>query len=560
MPKSDPSLQPLTIFLMRDSVERKKLLSAKNLRKIDLGAHGTLYIKRPRNKLPSWASFFDGHVDPEEFGRVKSAAAVLLTVVDGRHFAVVFGNGRYLINQLAIEQRFGLLVTLNAVDPRKIRSIDKAKLDRQGIQSRTQASRDASAEDFGLDFDADLVKAVAGTPLNGKNGETIAGFDSLHVAVRIAFDDLRSKLSAYLKTSSEKTYQKEFAWIDQVAEIRDAALNARLFGALIKELRNSRQSHCWLAPDGLVDWNQVSWFQFGGAHAAPRITELTLNRFIEYIGGTRALKLDVLDRTRVRALRADDSIAHEWPASRCLQAELKYSQKTYLLNAGKWYVIDDEFVASVNKAVSSIEVYDLGLPEYEDTDEGVYNDRAARSSNGRLVLMDADNISHGGGHSRVEFCDLYSKQNEIIHVKRYSGSSVLSHLFSQAAVSGQAFKSDEEFRRKVDAKLPASHKIGDVTRPLQPGEYKVVIVIVGGPNNAADLPFFSRVTLKNSTKLLSALGFKVAVSHIPLEARYALLESLREKQKRRSGMTRKRPIAVGRLQSPLKKSTRIQAP
>jgi hypothetical protein len=136
----------------------------------------------------------------------------------------------------------------------------------------------------------------------------------------------------------------------------------------------------------------------------------------------------------------------------------------------------------------------------------------------------------------------------------------LSHLFSQAAVSGQPFKSDEEFRRKVDAKLPASHKIGDVTRPLQPGDYKVVIVIVGGPKNTVDLPFFSRVTLKNSTKLLSALGFKVAVSHIALEARYALLESLREKQKQRSGVTRKRSMPVGTLQSPLKRSTRIQVP
>ena len=157
MSKIDTPLQTLTIFLVRESVERKQVLKSPHLREIDLGANGTLYIKRPRNKLPTWAAFFKGQVAAETFGHVKSAAAVLLTTVEGRHFAVVFGNGRYLINLLTIEQRFGLLVTLNAVDPKKIRSIDKAKLDSRGIQSRTQASRDASANIF----DSTLMRTLS---------------------------------------------------------------------------------------------------------------------------------------------------------------------------------------------------------------------------------------------------------------------------------------------------------------------------------------------------------------------------------------------------------------
>ena len=287
-----------------------------------------------------------------------------------------------------------------------------------------------------------------------------------------------------------------------------------------------------MAPDGVIDWNQVTWFQFGSAHSAPRLTQLTIERFIEHLGGVRKLSPELLTRTLVRALRADDSIAHEWPAFRCMQAELKLDGKTYLLNSGKWYQLDENFVAAVNRSIEAISTCDLGLPEYQDTTEGKYNERVAGASGDNLALLDADTVRHGGGQSQIEFCDLYSRQRDIIHVKRYSGSSVLSHLFSQAAVSGQAFRSDEDFRKKVNSKLPPSHKIPNTKTNPNAGDYRVVIAIVGGPLTCVELPFFSRVTLKNSTRLLSALGFRVAVSHIPLEARFAITESLRERATR----------------------------
>ena len=214
------------------------LKSLRGLQRYELSPHGTLFVKRPHGKPPSWARFFDGQVGPEVFGKAKSTGAVLLVTVESRHFAVLFGIGRHFLHPLAIEQRFGLLVTLNTVNPRKIRSIDKASLDRQGMQSRTQASRDATAREFGLDFDADLIKAVAGTPAGGLPGEAIAGFDALHINTRVNLDELRARVGDYLKLSREKTYRKEFAWIDQVREVRDAALTERLTVALVEGLKS----------------------------------------------------------------------------------------------------------------------------------------------------------------------------------------------------------------------------------------------------------------------------------------------------------------------------------
>jgi len=541
MATTEPPLQALTIFLLRELKDPiKSLKSAGRLQRIDLDPNHIVFIKRTAAHPPSWAKFFGSRVDPDRFGRVKSSAAVLLCAAAGRHFAVVFGTGRYLLNPQSIEQRFGLLVTLNAVDPRKVRSIDKASLDRQGMQSRIQASRDASAKDFGLDIEQDLVRAVAGTPIDGLIGETIAGFDSLHIAARIDFDDLRGRLATYLQKSQEKIYQQEFGWIDHIREVRDAKLKAQLTRQLVKEIRSTRPHQCWMAPDGIIDWNEVSYFQFGTAQSAPRFSTLTLERFIEYIGGPKKLTPDALENGRVRAIRADDSVAHEWPSGRCLQAELQLNQRSYLLSSGKWYQVDDDFVASINNIVRVIPTCNLGLPEYEDTSEGEYNERAAALSNSRFALVDADNVRHGGGHSQIEFCDLYSIDRDMVHVKRYSGSGVLSHLFSQAAVSGQLFKSDADFRTKVNAILPVSHRIADVQAVVQQGYYRVVIAIIGGPGSCDKLPLFSRVTLKNSYKLLEAYGYKVAVSHVPFEARFARLSEIREKQRRQVRHARRR--------------------
>lgn len=545
MAQTDPPLQALTIFLLRDGIDPTKALkAASRLQRIEIDQNHTLFIKRTKARPPTWTRFFANRVDPDHFGRVKSAAAVLICASASRHFAVVFGTGRYLLDLQAIEQRFGLLTTLNAVDPRKVRSIDKSSLDRQGMQSRIQASRDASAKDFGLDIEQDLVRAVAGMPIDGLLGETIAGFDSLHVSTRIEFSELRHRLAVYLAKSQQTLYRREFGWIDHIREVRDAKILDDLNRQLVKEIKSGSPNACWMAPDGIIDWNQIAYFQFGSAQGAPRFSNLVLERFIDHLGGPKKLTPDAIERTRVRALDANDLPLHEWPAARCLQAELQFGQKSYLLSSGKWYQVDEDFVASVDSIVRTIPTCSLGLPEYEDAKEGVYNKRAAGLSRSHLACLDADNVRHGGGQSQIEFCDLYSLDRDIIHVKRYSGSGVLSHLFSQAAVSGQLFKSDAEFRRKVNEKLPTSHRLADIRAVVRQDEYRVVIVIVGGPGTALQLPFFSRVTLKNSYKLLDAYGYRVAVSHVSLEARFARLSAIRENARRQRPL--KRRLARGK--------------
>ena len=540
MSTNDVPLQALTVFLIRSDASAKDVLkNAGRTTPNEIDASMTLYIKKPRARPPSWAKFFAGYVDPEHFGTNRSTAAVLLVKTSSRLFAVVFGQGRHLLNLLTVEQTFGLLVTLNTVDPSKVRSIDKASLDRQGIQSRIQASRDATARDFGLDLEQDLVRAVAGMPLAGAPGESVSGFDSLNTVSRIRLPELKAHLAQSLKKSQERIYRRNFAWIDQIREVRVPRLQATLSALLCEQIKSGTRDRCWMAPDGIIDWEQVSYFQFGSGRTAPKWGTLTLDRYLEHLGDARKINVKTLFEGQVRALRADDLLAHTWPSGRCLQAEVEYQQKSYLLSGGKWYEIAKDFVASINEVVGRIPRAHLGLPAYRDLTEGVYNQRVAQASQGRYCLMDADNVVIGGGSGRVEFCDLYSLERDVVHIKRYSGSATLSHLFSQASVSGQSFKTDAAFRQKVDAKLAATHKLKDFRSPLVQDEYRVVIGIVGGPMASAELPFFSRVTLKNCFQQLTGYGYRVATDHIAIDPAHLATSQIAPGVKRLCRKTRR---------------------
>jgi uncharacterized protein (TIGR04141 family) len=102
----------------------------------------------------------------------------------------------------------------------------------------------------------------------------------------------------------------------------------------------------------------------------------------------------------------------------------------YILNNGKWCEIVKDFADQIKKGFGQMEQSTVDLVDYGHTDENAYN-KAAASALPDSCCMDRELIYHGGGHSSIEFCDIYEKDaKRMIHVKQYGGSSHLSHLFS----------------------------------------------------------------------------------------------------------------------------------
>ncbi|MDB5782688.1 TIGR04141 family sporadically distributed protein [Caballeronia mineralivorans] len=130
------------------------------------------------------------------------------------------------------------------------------------------------------------------------------------------------------------------------------------------------------------------------------------------------------------------------------------------------------------------------------------------------------NLNDNFAYDKIEFCDLVRDGRELVHVKFYRSSATLSHLFAQGSVSAETFVKHQDFRVKLNEKLPAGIKLVDqLVRP--PAEkYRVVYAIATVKTLPAELPFFSKVTLKNTIMTLRAPGFGVELAKIDVDPEF----------------------------------------
>jgi uncharacterized protein (TIGR04141 family) len=93
----------------------------------------------------------------------------------------------------------------------------------------------------------------------------------------------------------------------------------------------------------------------------------------------------------------------------------------------------------------------------------------------------------------------------------------LSHLFAQGFVAAEAFIKDSEYREKLNPKLPPSIKLIDPKLRPDPSKYKLVYAIATKKDIPVELPFFSKVTLKNALKTLRALNYNISLAKIEID-------------------------------------------
>ncbi len=513
---------PLTIILLKEEVTEHDALDplaeggVKALTiELDDKKIGTLSIKQTPEHPPSWTKFFAEAADLKKRNvRSASVSAVFLTHASGRLFAVSFGHGRHLLNPNGIEERFGLRVTLNSVNPDELRSVDVTTLDANPIHGKRQPSQAAPLGDFGLNLDQDVLRGVTGKPIEESLATQMTGADSLSVRVRTDLRGLQKLLSKYLAKSKEDKYKERFSWIDHIAEVRDAALKQKLFNKLVDEL-GAGQSNVWAAIPVVIDWTSFDHFRFGTFHSEIEHDDVTLGRLLDALGdGTPTL--DLLKRKRVFCIsKGSAQPVMEWTFLDCLTADISLDGESYLLNSRVWYKVDADFAAKVRADIDEIPQASLKLGDWGDETEAAYNIRIAAKSAGKFHLMDRVMVMHPGMASPVEFCDLFSSSGEMVHVKRYGQSSVLSHLFAQGTVAADAALSDADFRNAVNQKLPATHRFQDPKVRIDPEEHEVCFAIGSSQPGPLKLPFFSQVTLRNAYRRLRyALGYRVSLMKV----------------------------------------------
>jgi uncharacterized protein (TIGR04141 family) len=519
-------IRTLTILLVKNGIAEEDILDSEIAAqclptpvRLESRQVGTLFTKQMPTTPPAWLKFFAESSTELPRLRRASVAAAFVTRAGGRFFVVVFGQGRHLIKPGACEERFGLRVTLNCVDPKSLRAVDVSTLEANPFHGTRQASREATLGEFGINLDQDILRAVTGRPTDEQLGRRMTGIDSLSVRVRVNLSTLTSLLKRYLRKSEDDGYRTNFRWVDHVAEVRDGELEDRLEAALV-DVINGRRSSVWAAIPERIEWTNFDSFRFGGKRDAASADDITLDRMLDYFDG-EPVSMASLQSTSVYCFAdANPHPLYRWSFFKCLTAELALNGEKYLLNAGRWYRVSREFVEEVDQELASLleGTSTSTMPIWGDEHEDAYSARVANISNGRLALMDRVMVQHAGMPSPIEFCDLFSDDRRLIHVKRYGQSSVLSHLFMQGMVSAESLLSDARFRNAVNVKLPATHQLSDPNvRPL-PSQYEVVFAVGSTELGALRLPFFSRVTLRNVVRtLMQSFGYGVSVSKIRID-------------------------------------------
>lgn len=529
--------QRLSLRLLKDSVPdiedalRNKNALKKYPMKPGLGFASTLFVKEPEGRNPDWATFLSPGLTAAQQRKLEtmqsqSVSAVLF--VEGklqrkkRIVAVIFGHGRFLLDDNCSVPDFGLKVALNAVNPDNLRSIDAATVDDNTIQTRKQASQQSSLEEFGVDTSRDLLRAVTGVPNDPDFATSVSGAEALAITLPITLQNLGAKCQEVLKFYKSTKYKDRYAWVDNINLVRSTNTALALNEMLLEKLRAKESFGVHIAPPTIMP-NVDLGFRFSTEIGdEPTHAFLELAHFKSSLAPDANLDVDVL-RKRYKVLvknPSDGSMEATWSVYDCLVFDTMLEGSKYVLFGGNWYEVSKDFASSVDTYISGIAKSTLDLPEARAIErEDSYSSRAVKLNRDKLILLDKKIVRAGSGYGRIEICDILTNSGQFVHIKPWHQSSTLSHLFAQARISTDCLLNDSIYRDSIRAKVPDSMK--GLKKNLSasivdPKSFEVVLAVISkrGYDWPKSFPFFSQLNLMHTCKWLNDRQVKHSILQI----------------------------------------------
>lgn len=506
----------LSIYLIKEEIIDFEDVMKDDLecQHFDIQDIGRIYYGVSYTYNPSWIdSFFDNNQKLLESLKNSNSKVLLLTKVQCnndniRIFALPFGYGYTFIKNEVVEEGFGLKTVLNIIDPDSIRAIEKTSITKHYKSSREQMPKKSEISEFGIDVYTDLMKGITAKSNKVDIIEGIVnGSDKLSCSVPVNIYNINAFLKEIYQEYLKSDYKTNFGWIDQIKQVRDKKLINELNSKLLESIKK-KEKNFWMAVPEVITWENVKGIKIQGDNNI--YDDILINNVINSFRN-ELTSIGQLENKKIAVISSlNDLEIISWSSYKCLFGEIEYNNKSYCINSGIWFEVDSDYVSQVNQEYSNVEISDIEFMVNEGLKESEYNKRFAESQSDKYLCLDGKNVSYGGGHSKVEICDIISKDNTLMYIKKYSGSSVLSHLFNQAVVSAELIKSDTKFIAKANEKIDA-----DEFKLEQNKDYNIVFGIISkDESELPNIPFFSKITFNNSIKRLKTIGFKPSIKRI----------------------------------------------
>jgi uncharacterized protein (TIGR04141 family) len=467
----------------------------------------------------------------------SNGGGALLLAVDERAYVLAYGTlGRFLVVREKFDPTFGVSFAVRALLPSEIRQVRRRMLGASGRVDRSLVPGGQPIWKYGIDKWGEIVGQVCGRTDNPnltacrRTGKPVKvdGGEALHIPLCVEPEGLLADLREIDRVCRQESPLADLAFITQIRPVpaNDARMS-RLEDALDQRLALTDPKRLGVSVPGelIGDIDHVASYRISvpkSGRAATVTPELDLPVILAHTNGA-------LDGDRWTGLRhgrvilcadiAGKDAMTSTPVSRWLTAEVAVGSSHLLLHEDRWYEIGDRHREFLRQEIAQIldRPSDIVLPPWTSDlpDEGAYNHTVAEIDQ-RFVLLDKKLLRTAQHPRGIEACDLLGPGGELIHVKRASGSSPLSHLFAQGVTSAEALRYEADAQARFLALVRQQPHAPELTDDFRPRKVVYAIALKSGRTVTVDTLFtFAQVALYQAMKTLRIDGVDVEVVTIP---------------------------------------------
>jgi len=219
-----PTTRSFSIYLLKPGFDRSNSLDEDHQLEEELGVPGLLpgssvLVLDSAPRPPWWKSYFAIQRDLQQ---VTKGALVFIPSGE-RTFALSFGHVSHNLNDIGYEHDFGLRVTLNSLDPKKLRSTDVLEPSASRRQ-RTQLPTESELTLFDFDRDSTILRRLTGKVKDEQRHlfKHATGASNLRISTAVAADRLTGLCSELLQLYKSDAFEATFPNLQNISPVRDS--------------------------------------------------------------------------------------------------------------------------------------------------------------------------------------------------------------------------------------------------------------------------------------------------------------------------------------------------
>ncbi|WKX02757.1 DUF6119 family protein [Candidatus Mycoplasma mahonii] len=379
---------------------------------------------------------------------VSKLKAIIFKKIDNRYFSISIGNTSELINYEYFEDNFGIKSIIN-----HSKSLNKEiKINLLSSKNKVSGDNLMQGKNKYTDFNNYRFKKIYDNlksmkikyTLFEKTGSVMYLNDGIRIAINNDYNPseitncIEDFIKEYFLNDSKKSlYKKDFDFLDFYQNV-DNDMENKLWNIVKKQLKGNEYK-------GLIAWPTFEDTNHAYFHL-DKLKEQFYDLSNKLIKEANIVK----GRTQIENMivhsmddgsSGDSSLSHK-KLKYLLSTEQELNGEFYILNEGKWLLVNKDYKDEVNEKYKSIATSKIKFPNWPSKEhESEYNTRVASE---KLWINIDKKMVQFGNLEKLEIADLLIKNKTLIAVKALHNSASISHLVAQVRNSISAIKRNSE--------------------------------------------------------------------------------------------------------------------